>query len=112
MDCLFCKIAEGSIPADKMYEDADMVIIRDINPQSKIHLLLIPKTHYANMGEFASKNSALLARCMETLASKISEFGLDGGYRLVTNKGSDGRQSVDHIHIHILGGNKLSGKMG
>lgn len=112
MDCIFCRIIAGEIPSAKLFENEDMVIIKDVNPQAKIHLLLLPKAHYANIGELAVENSPLLARCFQKLAELTEELGLEGGYRLVTNKGHDGCQSVNHIHIHILGGEKLGEKMG
>ena len=111
-DCLFCKIIAGEIPSAKVFENDDMVIIKDVNPQAKVHLLLLPKTHYANIGEMALSDADLLARCLKVLAEHINDFGLTNGYRLITNKGMDGCQSVNHIHIHILGGEKLSDKMG
>lgn len=107
-DCIFCKIIAGTIPSTKMYEDDKMIIIKDISPQARHHYLLIPKQHFENIGEFAIKDGELLASCLKTLAGLIDELGLGNGYRLVTNKGKDGRQSVNHIHIHILGGEKLS----
>jgi histidine triad (HIT) family protein len=111
-NCIFCKIIAGDIPSSKMFENDDMIIIKDINPQAKFHYLLIPKLHYRNIAELSVENGDLLVRCLKTLAGLTDELGLKNGYRLITNKGSDGCQSVDHIHIHILGGEKLSEKMG
>lgn len=111
-DCLFCKIIAGEIPSQKVFENDDMVIIKDISPQAAIHLLLLPKTHYANIGELAISDADLLARCVRTLALMADELGLSQGYRLITNKGAHGCQTVNHIHIHILGGEQLSEKMG
>lgn len=112
MDCLFCKIIEGQIPSTKIYENDDMLIIKDINPQAKIHYLLLPKGHYADVGEIALNNPHLLGRCLAELARIADSLGLENGYRLVTNKGEDGCQSVHHVHIHIMGGEKLSDRMG
>lgn len=111
-DCIFCKIVDGVIPSSKMYEDDKMLIIRDISPQAKCHYLLIPKVHYDNIADLATNGGELLTYCLKTLANLTDKLGLQNGYRLITNKGSDGRQSVNHIHIHILGGEKLSEKMG
>lgn len=111
MDCLFCKIIAGDIPSAKVFENEDMIIIKDINPQAKKHFLILPKKHFANIGELAQNDPALLGRCLATFATLTEELGLQNGYRLVTNKGEDGCQSVNHIHIHILGGEKLSDKM-
>lgn len=111
-DCIFCKIISGEIPSTKIYEDDKMLIIKDISPQAKIHYLLMPKKHFDNIEEFAIKDGELLVYCLQTLAANSDKFGLQNGYRLITNKGADGRQSVNHIHIHILGGEKLSERMG
>jgi len=111
-DCIFCKIVGGEIPSTKIFEDDKMMIIKDIHPQAKIHYLLIPKKHFDNIGEFANKDGELLVYCLQTLAANAEKFGFTNGYRLITNKGVDGRQSVNHIHIHILGGEKLSERMG
>ncbi|MBR2956511.1 MAG: histidine triad nucleotide-binding protein [Clostridia bacterium] len=111
-NCIFCKIAKGDIPSTKLYEDNDMVIIKDINPQAPIHLLLIPKEHYANIIDMSEAQAQTLAKCLKKLGSMASELGLDNGFRIVSNKGSDGRQSVDHLHVHILGGHPLSEVMG
>lgn len=111
-DCIFCKIISGEIPSTKIYEDERMLIIKDIHPQAKIHYLLMPKKHYENIEEFANNDGALLVHCLQTLAANADKWGLQNGYRLITNKGADGRQSVNHIHIHILGGEKLSERMG
>lgn len=110
-ECVFCKIVDGKIPSNKVFENDDMIIINDINPQARRHYLLIPKKHYDNIGEFSIKDSQLLARCLKTLAGLVDELKLENGYRLVTNKGDDGRQTVGHIHIHIFGGERLSDTM-
>lgn len=109
--CIFCKIANGEIPSTKVYEDDDMVIIKDINPQASIHLLLIPKEHYANIVEMTDEQSIILAKCLKKLSNMVDELGLKDGFRLVSNKGANACQSVEHLHIHILGGEKLSEKM-
>ena len=110
-DCLFCKIIAGEIPSAKVYEDDDMIIIKDLNPQAPVHLLLIPKEHYANIIEMTDSQSQTLARCLKKLSTLTDELGLQNGFRLVSNKGEDGCQSVGHLHIHILGGTKLSDTM-
>ena len=110
-DCLFCKIIAGEIPSKKVYEDDDMIIIKDLNPQAPVHLLLIPKEHYANIIEMTDSQSQTLARCLKKLSTLTDELGLQNGFRLVSNKGEDGCQSVGHLHIHILGGRKLSDTM-
>lgn len=110
-NCLFCKIANGEIPSAKVYEDEDMVIIKDINPQAPIHLLLIPKEHYANIIEMTDCQAQTLAKCLKKLSTLVDELGLQDGFRLVSNKGMFGCQSVGHLHIHILGGKQLDDKM-
>lgn len=110
-NCIFCKIVKGDIPSTKVYEDDDMIIIKDLNPQAPVHLLLIPKEHYANIIEMTDSQSQTLARCLKKLSTLTDELGLQNGFRLVSNKGEDGCQSVGHLHIHILGGRKLSDTM-
>lgn len=110
-NCIFCKIANGEIPSTKLYEDDDMVIIKDLNPQAPVHLLLIPKQHYANIVEMTDAQAQTLAKCVKKLSALTDALGLQNGFRLVSNKGEDGCQSVGHLHIHILGGRKLSDTM-
>lgn len=110
-DCIFCKIANGEIPSTKLYEDEDMIIIKDLNPQAPVHLLLIPKEHYANIIEMSDAQAQTLAKCIKKLSALTDQLGLQNGFRLVSNKGEDGCQSVGHLHIHILGGGKLSDLM-
>lgn len=110
-NCIFCKIVKGDIPSTKVYEDDDMIIIKDLNPQAPVHLLLIPKEHYANIIEMSDSQAQTLAKCLKKLSTLTDELGLQNGFRLVSNKGEDGCQSVGHLHIHILGGGKLSDTM-
>lgn len=109
--CIFCKIISGEIPSQKVYEDDDMIIIKDINPQAKIHYLMIPKEHFANIIDMTEKQAATLARMLKTLSAMVDKLGLSGGFRLVSNKGADACQSVEHLHVHILGGEQLNEKM-
>lgn len=110
-NCIFCKIIRGEIPSTRLYEDEDMLIIRDVNPQAPVHLLLLPKEHYANIMEMTDAQAQVLARCLKKLSSLADSLGLQEGFRLVSNKGANGCQSVEHLHIHILGGKKLSENM-
>lgn len=110
-NCLFCKIIKGEIPSTKIYEDEDMLIIKDIAPQAEIHYLLLPKEHFANIVEMTDKQAATLAKCIKKLSTMVDELGLSNGFRLVSNKGEDACQSVEHLHIHILGGQQLADKM-
>ena len=110
-NCIFCKIVKGDIPSAKVYEDEDMIILKDLNPQAPVHLLLIPKEHYANIVEMSDAQAQTLAKCLKKLSTLTDKLGLQNGFRLVSNKGEDGCQSVGHLHIHILGGTKLSDTM-
>lgn len=111
-DCIFCKIIKGEIPSTKVYEDDDMVIIKDIAPQAPIHLLLLPKQHFANIIEMTDEQAQILGRCLKKLSTIVDDLGLKDGFRLISNKGAHACQSVEHLHIHILGGAQLTEKMG
>ena len=110
-DCLFCKIIEGVIPSKKVYEDENIYAFYDIAPQAPVHILVIPKTHIASADEITDANSATVAHIFTVIPKIAKELGLEGGYRVVTNIGENGCQSVKHLHFHILGGEKLSDKM-
>lgn len=106
-DCIFCKIADGKIPSKTFYEDDSMFIIADIEPKAKLHYLMIPKRHYKLLSEMTDADAETLARCFKTLAGIAPSLGLAGGYRLVINQGDDAGQTVPHLHVHILGGQKM-----
>ncbi len=107
-DCLFCKLATGVIPCDKVFEDEEFLAFRDISPQAPTHVLLIPKQHITALTELEAGDAELAGRFMLAAASLSREMGLDsGGYRWVFNCGEDGCQTVPHLHLHILGGRKL-----
>lgn len=110
-NCIFCKIIKGDIPSAKVFEDENMIIIKDISPQAAVHYLLIPKEHYANIIEMTDAQAQTLAKCLKKLSALTDELGLKNGFRIVSNKGADACQSVEHLHIHVLGGEKLSEKM-
>ena len=109
MECLFCRIAAGEIPATIVFRDAHVVAFRDIAPQAPTHILLIPVRHLASVAEVTESDGDLLARLM-TAATRLAESdGLaDSGYRLVTNTGPDAGQSVAHLHWHLLGGRPMA----
>ena len=111
MDCVFCKIIKGEIPSPRVYEDEDFIVIRDIAPQAKYHFLAIPKKHFADVTEMTAEDAALVGRMLKKIGELAPSLGLQGGFRLVSNKGADAMQSVPHLHIHILGGEKMSDKM-
>jgi len=109
-DCLFCKIAAGQIPADKVYEDDRALVFRDISPQAPTHLLAVPKEHYASVHEIPpQKVGALFEGLMDALRKALRSTGLDkDGYRLAVNSGEIAGQTVPHLHIHVLGGRELA----
>lgn len=112
MDCLFCKIISGEIPSTKVYENEWVYAFRDINPQAPVHVLVVPKEHIASADAVTAENSALIAHIFEAIPQIAKTEGLSNGYRLITNIGNDGCQSVKHLHVHILGGKQLSEQMG
>ncbi len=111
MDCLFCKIINGSIPSTKVYENEDVYAFRDINPQAPVHILVVPKAHIASVDEITAENSDMIAKIFEAIPEIAKAEGLSGGYRVVSNIGNDGCQSVKHLHVHILGGKQLNETM-
>jgi len=112
MDCLFCKIACGEIPSKKVYEDEYVYAFYDINPQAKIHVVVIPKEHIAACAdEINESNSAVIAKLFEAVPKVAASAGIEGGYRIVNNCGDNACQSVKHIHFHVLGGEKLAERM-
>ena len=108
-DCLFCKIAAGEIPAQKVYEDELVLAFRDIQPQAPVHILVIPKRHVESAACITPDNSAQVARCFEVIA----ELGkaLPDGFRVVSNCGPHAGQTVPHLHFHLLGGGPLALEM-
>lgn len=106
-DCLFCKFANGEIPVNKVFENEDFVIIRDINPQAKNHFLAIPKKHFKYLAEMTEEDGELVGRILKTIPALEDLLELKNGYRLVINQGDDAGQTVPHLHIHILSGQKM-----
>lgn len=110
-NCLFCKIIAGEIPSAKVYEDDMTYAFRDVNPQAPTHVLVVPKAHVSGMSECDALDDAALAACLKAV-KKVAELdGLTGGFRVVSNCGADGCQSVPHLHFHVLGGKKLTENM-
>lgn len=108
MDCIFCKIAAGEIPARIAFENERLVAFHDLFPQAPTHLLIIPKQHYATLNDVPASDSALLGEMVSTAAQLARELGVaDSGYRVVMNCNQDGGQSVYHIHLHLLAGRQL-----
>ena len=112
MDCIFCKIAEGSIPSNKVYEDEYCLAFHDISPQTPVHVLLIPKIHVASADEINGDNSVYVAKIFEAIPKVAAAAGLVNGYRVITNCGDDACQTVKHLHFHIMGGRRLPENMG
>lgn len=112
MDCLFCKIINGDIPSNKVYEDENVYAFYDINPQAPVHVVVIPKQHIAACADDINEsNSSVVAKLFEALPKVAKAAGITNGYRIVNNCGDDACQSVKHIHFHVLGGKKLSETM-
>ena len=108
-NCLFCKIIAGEIPGDKVYEDDKVYAFRDINPQAPVHVLIVPKKHMANILECDAETAAALTRAIGVIARQ--EGVAESGFRVISNCGRDGAQSVGHLHVHLLGGTQLTEKM-
>ena len=106
-DCLFCKIANGEISSEFLYEDDEFVAFSDINSIAPVHILIIPKTHIASADDIDEKNSHLIGKIFIIASKIVKDMGLENGYRVVNNCKEDGGQSVDHIHFHLLGGRKM-----
>jgi histidine triad (HIT) family protein len=107
-NCLFCKIVSGSIPAKRVFEDDLCLCFADIHPEAPTHLLVIPKEHIASQSHAETTHAALLGHLMATAAEIARMSGLSRGYRVVINTGPDGGQTVDHLHLHLLGGRPMS----
>ena len=105
MDCLFCKIADGSIPSRKVFEDDIAFAIQDIKPQGPVHVLVIPKEHLRSLAEADDKD--LLGHLLYVAKDVAVERKLGKGYRVVINTGEDGGQTVDHLHLHVIGGRPM-----
>ena len=109
MDCLFCKICRGEIPAKIVYEDDRILAFEDINPQAPTHVQIIPRKHIASTLEISEEDHEILGAILRTGADLARKFGFDeDGFRLVVNTGPAAGQSVYHIHVHLLGGRSLS----
>ena len=112
MDCIFCRIIAGDIPSSKVYEDERCYAFRDINPQTPVHILVVPKAHIASADEITTENSAYVAAIFEAIPRIAASEGLLNGYRVITNCGDDACQTVKHLHFHIMGGRMLPENMG
>ena len=112
MDCVFCKIIAGEIPTEILYQDEEIIAFRDIKPLAPVHLLIVPRKHIPSLDQMKESDAALVGR-MVAVANKLAkdEGVAEKGYRLAINCGSEGGQLVPHLHMHLLGGRKLSDRL-
>lgn len=107
-DCIFCQIIAGEIPSNKVYEDESVLAFHDISPMAPVHVLVIPKKHISSLLAVSPEDQALIFHIMEVIQTVTKKLKIDEtGFRVITNIGSDGCQSVKHLHFHVLGGKKL-----
>ena len=113
MDCIFCKIVASEIPSDTVYQDEEVIAFRDINPVAPTHLLIIPKKHVPSLADLSEAGSSLVGHMVNIANQLAKSEGISGsGYRLVINCGEQGGQLVPHLHMHLLGGRRLSDALG
>ena len=103
-NCIFCKIVAGQIPAKKVFEDDELLAFHDINPWAPVHVLVIPKRHIATHYDVGAEDSAVLGRMLALAPKLMRELGVVNGFRTLINTGEDGRQEVQHFHMHVMGG--------
>lgn len=103
-DCVFCRIARGEIPADRLVADDQVVAFHDLSPQAPTHVLIIPRRHVASLAAADEGDRELLGRLLDTARRLAAELGLSDGFRVVINSGADAGQTVFHLHVHLLGG--------
>ena len=102
-DCIFCKIGRGDIPSKKVYEDDDILVFHDLSPRAPVHVLIIPKKHLSSLDDCKEEDTLLLGKLLVKIKEIAKELGLTNGYRLVSNCGTDGMQTVNHLHFHLMG---------
>lgn len=103
-DCLFCKLVQNQLPSERVHEDDQVIVIKDIYPKAPVHLLVIPRVHFESLNELTPAHDQLMAHIMRLLPKLAQSQGLDNGFRTVINTGSGGGQEVFHLHVHLLGG--------
>lgn len=112
-DCIFCRIVAGDASATVVYADGEITAFTDIHPQANVHILVIPNRHFVSLNDATDADAELLGRLVRVAVGVARQAGIEeSGYRVVTNTGSDARQSVDHLHFHVLGGQRLSARLG
>jgi histidine triad (HIT) family protein len=109
-DCIFCKIVGGQIPSKRVMEDEHLIAFRDIQPAAPVHVLVVPRRHVASLAQLAEGDVELAGRLLRAAAEVARQEGIEeSGYRVVANTGAHGGQTVDHLHLHVLGGRQLTG---
>jgi histidine triad (HIT) family protein len=103
-NCIFCKIVAGQIPSRKVYEDDDLFVFHDIAPWAPVHFLIVPKVHITTFYDVADEHQAMLGRMLRLAPRLMLELGVTNGFRTLINTGADGRQEVQHLHVHVMGG--------
>jgi len=113
MDCVFCQIVAGKVPSEILYQDEEIIAFRDINPQAPVHLVIIPKKHIPSLTHLTETETPLIGHMVNAANQLAKREGIsEGGYRLVINCGKECGQLVPHLHMHLVGGRKLSDKLG
>ena len=113
MGCIFCQIVAGKVPSEILYQDEEVIAFRDINPQAPAHLIIIPKRHIPSLVHLSEAESSLIGHMVNVANQLAKREGIsESGYRLVINCGEQGGQLVPHLHLHLLGGRKLSNELG
>jgi histidine triad (HIT) family protein len=113
MDCIFCKIANGEVPTSLVYEDDEILAFRDINPVAPTHILVVPRRHIAALTDLTDTDLPMMGRTVKVANDLARREGIaEKGYRLVMNCGREGTQLVQHLHMHLIGGRQLSGRIG
>lgn len=111
MNCIFCKIINGEIPSSKVYEDEYCLAFKDLDPAAPVHVLVVPKTHIESLDMVNDENIEAVSKVVSAIPKVAKALSLEKGYRVITNIGEDGGQTVKHLHFHILGGIKLTEKL-
>lgn len=111
--CIFCKIIKGEIPSKKVYEDDKVLAFHDINPEAPVHVLVVPKEHIESVNGINESNADVVSHIFLTINKIVKDLGIaESGYRVITNTGKDGGQTVSHMHFHVIGGRELPMKLG